>query len=63
MIFFICFEGIAKCFENLEYVKPLNEGIVSSTLGVFSMMRNIAKPTHLLHVVHMGGLDQTIRLK
>jgi len=33
---FMCSEGIAKSFENLKYVKPPNEGIVGSTLGVFS---------------------------
>jgi hypothetical protein len=59
----MCSEGIVECFENVEYVKPPNEGIVGSTLGVFSMMGNIAKSTHLMHVVHMGGLDQTIRPK
>jgi hypothetical protein len=59
----MCFEGIAKCFENLEYVKSPNEGIVDFALGVFSMMGNVTKPTHLMHVVHMGGLDQTIRSK
>jgi hypothetical protein len=48
---FLCSKGIAECFENLEYVKPPNEGIVGSTLGVFSMMRNIPKLTHLMHVV------------
>ncbi len=63
---FMCSKGIAECFEsfeNLEYVKPPNEGIVGSALGVFSMMGNIAKSTHLMHVVHMGGLDQTIKPK
>ncbi len=35
---FMCSEGIAKSFENLEYVKPPNEGIVGfsrvfSTIG------------------------------
>jgi hypothetical protein len=31
-------------------VKAPNEGIVGSTLGMFSMMGGIAK--HLMHVVH-----------
>jgi hypothetical protein len=26
---FMCFEGIAKSFENLKYVKPLNQSIAS----------------------------------
>jgi hypothetical protein len=51
------FDGIAKSFENLEYVKPPNESIAGSTLGMFSTMGGIAKPIHLMHVVHMGGLD------
>jgi hypothetical protein len=51
----MCFEGIAKCFENLEYVKSPNEGIVDFALGVFFVMGNITKPTHLMHVVHMGA--------
>jgi hypothetical protein len=42
----MCFQGIAKSFENLENVKPPNEGIASSTLELFSTM---------------GGLDQIIR--
>jgi hypothetical protein len=54
------YEGIAKSFENLEYVKPPNYGTTSSALEVFSMMGVIAKSTHLMYVVHMGGLDQTI---
>jgi hypothetical protein len=57
-------EGIAKSFENLEYVKPPNEGIVGFALRMFSTMGGggggIAKPTHLMYVVHMGGLDQII---
>jgi hypothetical protein len=44
-------------------VKPPNEGIPSSS-RMFSMMGGggggIAKLTHLMHVVHIGGLDQTI---
>ncbi len=49
------FEGIAKSFENLEYVKSPGEGIVGSILGMFSTMGGIAKPIHLMHVVHMGA--------
>jgi hypothetical protein len=49
------FEGIAKSFENLEYVKSPGEGFVGSILGMFSMMGGIAKPIHLMHVVHMGA--------
>jgi hypothetical protein len=41
-----------KIFENLEYVKAPNEGIIGSTSGMFSMMGGIAKLTHLMHVVH-----------
>ncbi len=59
----MCSESIAKSFENLKYVKPPNEGIPSSS-RMFSMMGGggggIAKLTHLMHVVHIGGLDQTI---
>jgi hypothetical protein len=55
----MCSKNIAKSFENLKYVKPPNYGITSLASGVFSTMGNIAKPTHLMHVVHMG-LDQTI---
>jgi hypothetical protein len=58
---FMCLKGIAKSFENLKYVKPPNEGITGFS-RMFSMMGGggIAKPTHLMHVVHIGGLDQTI---
>jgi len=56
----MCYKGIIKAFENLKYVKPPNESIASFVSGVFSMMGGIAKPTHFMHVVHMGGLDQTI---
>jgi hypothetical protein len=49
------FEGIAKSFENLEYVKSPSKSIASSILGMFSMMGGIAKPIHLMHVVHMGA--------
>jgi hypothetical protein len=57
----MCSKGIVESFEILEYVKPFNEGIASFVLGVFFTMGGIAKPTHLMHVVHMGVLDQTIR--
>jgi hypothetical protein len=39
---FMCSKGIAKSFENLEYVKPPNESIVGS-LGMFSMMGGYCK--------------------
>ncbi len=54
---FLCYEGIAKSFENLKYVKPPNEGIVGSTSGIFFTIGGggIAKPTHLMHVIHMGA--------
>jgi len=45
---------------------PPHEGITSFTLGVFFTMEgggSIGRPTHLMHVVHMGGLDQTIGFK
>ncbi len=51
----MCSKGIVESFEILEYVKPFNEGIVGFVLGVFSTMGGIAKPTHLMHVVHIGG--------
>ncbi len=57
---FMCYEGIAIFFENLEYVKPLNEGIIGFASRMFSKTKGIAKPTHLMHIVHMGGLDKTI---
>jgi hypothetical protein len=47
-------------FENLKYVKPSNYGTASFASKVFSMMRIIAKPTHVMYVVHMGGLNQII---
>jgi hypothetical protein len=56
----MCSKGITEPFENLKYVKPPNEGIASFVSGMFSTMGGIAKPTHFMHVVHMGGLDQTI---
>ncbi len=56
----MCFEGIAKSVENLEYVKPPNQGIASFARECFPRWGGIAKPTHLMHVVHMGGLDKTI---
>jgi hypothetical protein len=58
----MCSEGIAKSFENLEYVKPANEGIVGFS-RVFSTIwggGGIAKLAHLMHVVHIGGLEKTI---
>jgi hypothetical protein len=58
----MCSKGIAKSFENLKYVKPSNEGIASFVSRMFSTMGGIAKPTHLMHV-HMGGLNQTIKLR
>ncbi len=58
----MCSKNIAKSFENLDYVKSPNEGIVGSS-GVFSTMGGIAKPTHLTHVVDIRGLDQTIGLR
>ncbi len=51
----MCSKGIVEPFEILEYVKPFNEGTAGFALGVFFTMRGIAKPTHLMHVVHMGG--------
>jgi len=39
----MCFEGIAKSFENLEYVKPPNEAIASSAWGVFFHMGGYCK--------------------
>jgi hypothetical protein len=50
----VCFEGIAKSFENLKYLKPPpNEGIASCVSKVFFTMGGIAKLAHLMHVVHM----------
>jgi len=57
---FVCYEGITKSFENLEYVKPPSQGTTNYMPEVFSTMGGIAKPTHLMHVVHMGGLNQII---
>jgi hypothetical protein len=34
----MCFEGIAKSFENLKYVKPPNESIIGYISGMFSTM-------------------------
>ncbi len=36
------------------------EGIANSMPKVFSTMGGIAKSTHVMHVVHIGGLNQTI---
>jgi hypothetical protein len=56
----MCSKGIIEPSENLKYVKAPNEGIAGFASRVFSTMGGIAKPTHFMHVVHMGGLDQTI---
>jgi hypothetical protein len=58
MLFFCVFEGIAYSFENPQYVKPPNEGIVGYVSRVFFTMGGIAKLAHLMHVVH---IYQTIR--
>jgi hypothetical protein len=41
----VCFEGIAKSFENPKYVKPPNEGTTSCVSKVFFTMGGIAKPS------------------
>jgi hypothetical protein len=50
----VCFQGIVKSFENLKYVKPPNEGIAGCVSRVFFTMGGIAKPAHLMHVVHIS---------
>jgi hypothetical protein len=65
----MCFENVVKSFENLEYVKsPPPWRYYKFYFG--SVFHNgggggesIGRPTHLMHVVHMGGLDQTIGFK
>ncbi len=47
----VCFNGIAKTFGNLKYVRPPNEGIADCASRVFSMMGGIANPTYLKYIV------------
>jgi len=39
----MCYEDIVKFFENLKYMKPPNEGIASSALGEFSIIKGYCK--------------------
>jgi hypothetical protein len=53
---FLCvFEGIVKSFENVEYVKPPIRVLQVLPHECFSQWKGVAKPTHLMHVVHMGA--------
>jgi hypothetical protein len=43
----MCFEDIVESFENLEYVKPPDEGITSYTLGMFFTMGRVLESQHI----------------
>jgi len=62
-VIFMCYEGIAKSFENLKYVKPPNKILQVLCWKCFSQLGGgggITKSTHLIHIVHMGNLDEII---
>ncbi len=57
---FMCSKGITKSFENLEDVKPPNEGIVGSIWGVFSTMGGYCTANTFNECCTHEGLRSTI---